>query len=87
MVTPIRRITRGQVRAARGFVGWQIKELASRSGTAVNTISKFENGLADASLETLLKLQGAFEAAGIDFPDDDTVSARRMREKSQSADL
>jgi transcriptional regulator with XRE-family HTH domain len=86
-VPPIIKITREQVRAARGFAGWSIKDLASRSGAAVMTISKFETGAAAPTLDTLLKLQGAFEAAGIDFPDEFTISARRMKEKQKSLDL
>jgi transcriptional regulator with XRE-family HTH domain len=79
---PIRTITREQVRAARGFAGWSIRDLADRSGASINTISRFENGGGGAQLETLLKLQEAFEQAGIDFPDEDTVSMKRLRGKA-----
>jgi transcriptional regulator with XRE-family HTH domain len=78
----IRVLSRGQVRAARGFVGWSIRDLAERSGVAVNTISRFENGTADAQMETLLKIQTTFEDAGVTFPDGFTVSFRQVAEKA-----
>ena len=61
----IRVLSRGQVRAARGFVGWSIRDLAERSGVAVNTISRFENGTADAQMETLLKIRRHLKMQGL----------------------
>jgi transcriptional regulator with XRE-family HTH domain len=80
---PIRTITREQVRAARGFAGWSIKDLAKRAGASINTISRFENGGGGAQLETLIKIRDAFEEAGVDFPDEDTVSMKRLRGKAE----
>ncbi len=84
-MSPIKRISSGQVRAARGFAAWSIDELSAKSGVATNTISRFERGRVEATLETLLKLQATFEQEGIDFPDDFTVSSRRMKEKSDGS--
>jgi transcriptional regulator with XRE-family HTH domain len=60
--------------------GWSIRELSEKSGASANTISRLENGTVDAQLETLFKLQEAFEQAGIEFPDEFTVSYRRAPE-------
>jgi len=43
--------------------------LANAAQVAANTVSRYENG-ADAYGETLLKLQRAFEAGGIQFIDE-----------------
>jgi transcriptional regulator with XRE-family HTH domain len=82
----MKTISREQVRAARGAIGWSIRDLAEKSGVAVNTISRFENGSADALLETLLKIQDTFEQAGIDFPDEFSVSFRRVKETDRSGE-
>jgi transcriptional regulator with XRE-family HTH domain len=47
--------------------------LAEKSAVSINTISRFENGGADAQLETLFRLQDALEAGGVEFPDARTV--------------
>ncbi len=59
-------ITKDQVRAARALLNWTAQELANRSGAAVNTIRRFENG-ADALGGTLAKIEATFEAAGVEF--------------------
>ena len=61
--------TSSQLRAARALIGWQQSLLAGRSGVAVNTIRRMEegNGLIRANLSTVQKAQAALEAEGVVF--------------------
>jgi transcriptional regulator with XRE-family HTH domain len=68
-------LTAQQIRAARGALGWSVRELAERTGVGTATISRYE--FADAVLrsrkDNLEKIKSALEAAGIEFigsPDD-----------------
>ena len=68
-------ITAEQIRAARSAIGWSAAELAEAAGIARRTIVSIENavGVPSAHVQTLLKIQSALEAAGIEFfgsPDD-----------------
>ena len=68
-------ITGGQIRAARAFLRWTIKDVASASGVSVPTIHRFEqeNGVPPSRSQTLMDLKRAFEDAGVEFigtPDD-----------------
>jgi len=78
-------ISRVQVKMARAALGWSVKDLAREAEVAANTVSRYENG-ADAYGETLLKLQRAFEAAGIQFIDENGGGVG-VRLKSRSAIL
>lgn len=51
---------------ARVALGLSIQDLAQRTGIAVNTIGRIENG-ADARASTLRKIQQTLEDAGIEF--------------------
>jgi transcriptional regulator with XRE-family HTH domain len=51
---------------ARAAVGWGVRELAENAGVAVNTVSRFENDFG-AMVETLARIQGALEKAGVVF--------------------
>jgi transcriptional regulator with XRE-family HTH domain len=53
-------------RAARGLLGWGVRELAVEAGVAWTTISQFENGrpLRDS---TAAKIVAALEAHGIEL--------------------
>jgi transcriptional regulator with XRE-family HTH domain len=79
----IQVLSRGQVRAARAFLGWSIRDLAKVTGLAINTVSRFENGAADAQLETLIKIQDALQNAGVEFPNEFTVSYRQSEDAGQ----
>jgi transcriptional regulator with XRE-family HTH domain len=75
-------VNREQIRMARAALNWGVRDLAAKAGVAVNTVSRFENG-ADMMAGTLTKVQKVLEAEGIDFPDDSTVSIKRLREKAE----
>ncbi len=59
-------ITCDQIKMARAALGWGVRELAKISEVAANTVSKIENG-SDARVSTLMRIQAAFETAGIEF--------------------
>jgi transcriptional regulator with XRE-family HTH domain len=75
-------VQREQIRMARAALNWGVRDLAAKTGLANNTISRFENG-SDTMAGTLQKIQKVLEAEGIDFPDEFTVSIRRMKEKAE----
>lgn len=62
-------ITSGQIRAARAFLKWTGKELASASGVAFSTLMRLETGegVPGAQAKTLDAIQKAFEEAGLEF--------------------
>lgn len=69
-----------QCRAARGFLGWRMEDLANRSGITRNTIQNFETGKHAPQPGTLTALRACFEAAGLRFAADaveETVARRR----------
>ena len=59
-------ITREQLKMARAALDWTVRDLAQRSGVALNTISRYENGT-DAYNETLIKLRRTLEQGGVIF--------------------
>ena len=61
-------ITREQLKMARAALNWTVRDLAEKSGIALNTISRYENGT-DAYNETLMKLRRTLEAGGVIFLD------------------
>lgn len=68
-------ITGSQIRAARAALRWTTEELAEKAGLASRTIKRFEqeNGVPASRSATLVEIQKALEAAGIEFigaPDD-----------------
>lgn len=60
-------LTDGQLRAARGFVGWSQHELAEQSKVSRSTIADFETGKRLPYPRTLEALQRTLEGAGIEF--------------------
>ena len=65
-------ITIEQLRAARGLLGWSQSELASRAGLSLPTVKRVESEFGPrVSDDARAKLQGALEAGGIQFLDED----------------
>ena len=62
-----------QLRAARALLGWRQEDVARAAKISVATIRRIESqeGPLTGYVSTLLKIQGAFEQAGIQFIDDD----------------
>jgi len=68
-------ITSEQIRSARAALRWTSEDLAQASGLAVRTVKTLESyeGVPACRASTLLALQEALHAAGIEFigtPDD-----------------
>jgi transcriptional regulator with XRE-family HTH domain len=62
-------ITSGQIRAGRAFLRWSAQELANKSAVGIATILRLEqqDGVPSGRSHTLLALQRALEAAGVEF--------------------
>jgi transcriptional regulator with XRE-family HTH domain len=62
-------ISSAQIRAARALLRWSAAELAEISGIGVATIRRLElvDGVPSSNARTLLTLQQALEAAGVEF--------------------
>jgi len=69
-------LTAAQMRAARALVGMEQKTLAGLSGVSLPTIQRMEasNGVVRGVIETLMKVMGALEAAGIEFINEGAIS-------------
>jgi transcriptional regulator with XRE-family HTH domain len=61
-------ISSGQMRAARGLIGWSQSDLAGAAGLSRPTIERAETKT--ASDETLAAIQRALEKAGVIFVDE-----------------
>ncbi|MFI5015549.1 MAG: helix-turn-helix domain-containing protein [Hyphomicrobiales bacterium] len=60
-------MTVGQLRAARGLIGWSQEELAEAAKVGRATIADFEAGKRTPYARTLETLRAALEAAGVEF--------------------
>ncbi len=63
-------ITAAQCRAARALLVWSQQELAQKAGVGVVTVHQLEAGLSQPRHATLEVIQRAFEAAGVEFIDE-----------------
>jgi transcriptional regulator with XRE-family HTH domain len=76
-------LTACQVRMARSAQRWSVDELAERSGVSEKTIRRIEAVYGvppNVTVETLLKLQGCFEAHGMTFiPEDGSAEGPGVR--------
>lgn len=59
-------ITNQQSKMARAALDWGVKDLALAANVGVNTVTRFENGR-NVTVDTIRKLQMAFEGAGVEF--------------------
>lgn len=69
-------ITAAQMRAARALLGIDQRTLAAQSGLSVPTIQRMEasNGVVRGNVDSLMKLVGALEAAGIELIGEGAIS-------------
>jgi transcriptional regulator with XRE-family HTH domain len=64
-------LTSGQLRAARGLMGWSQTDLARRSGLSLPTVKRVESDLGiRVSDDARAQLRRALEGAGIEFIDE-----------------
>lgn len=74
-------ITPAQCRAARGLLRWSQEDLAARSEVGLSTIKKFEAEMTAAPHKSTLKvLCQTFQAAGIQFTDDNGIGVKLKRQ-------
>lgn len=69
-------ITAAQLRAARALVGMDQRTLAEAAGLSVPTIQRMEasEGVIRGNVDSLMKLIGALDAAGVVLIGDDVMS-------------
>jgi len=69
-------LTAAQMKAARALVGMEQKMLAELSGVSLPTIQRMEasNGVVRGVIESLMKVMGALEAAGVEFINEGATS-------------
>jgi len=63
-------ITSEQCRAARGLLAWSQQQLAQKAAVGVVTVHQLEAGSSQPRRATLTVIRRAFEAAGVEFIDD-----------------
>jgi transcriptional regulator with XRE-family HTH domain len=70
-----------QIRAARALLGWRQEDLSKASGVGTATIQRIEKTDSQISgyVSTLLRIQTAFENAGVLFIDDDDTAGIGVR--------
>ena len=69
-------ITAGQMRAARGLLGIDQRRMAQLSGLSLPTIQRMEasDGVVRGNVDSLMKLIGALNEAGVELIDDNAPS-------------
>jgi len=74
-------ITAAQLRAARALVGMDQRALATASGLSLPTIQRMEasEGVIRGNVDSLMKLIGALDAAGVELIAEGAVSDRGGR--------
>jgi len=74
-------ITAGQLRAARALLAIDQRRLAELSGLSLPTIQRMEasDGVIRGNVDSLMKLVGALETAGIELIADNAASQGRGR--------
>jgi transcriptional regulator with XRE-family HTH domain len=63
-------INSAQCRAARGLLAWSQQDLADAAGVGIVTIHQLEAGTSEPRRATLQVVRHAFEAAGVQFIDE-----------------
>jgi transcriptional regulator with XRE-family HTH domain len=63
-------ITPEQCRAARGLLTWSQLDLAQKARVGVVTVHQLESGISQPRQATLDVIRRAFEAAGVEFIDE-----------------
>jgi len=70
-----------QIRAARALLGWRQEDLSKASGVGTATIHRIEksNGPITGYVSTIVRIQAAFEQAGVLFIDHDETAGIGLR--------
>ena len=76
-------ISPAQCRAARGLLSWTQADLAEAASVGVVTVRQFESGSGTPRPATLIVMQQALEAAGLEFiPENGGGAGIRFRERN-----
>lgn len=78
-------LTGAQMRMARGYLRWSVKDLAEASGVSGTTIKRMEDvdGVPNALADNLIAIQRALEAKGIEFiPENGGGAGIRFRNRA-----
>lgn len=70
------KLTPDACRAARGILGWGVRDLGAKAGVGFDTISEFENGR-PMRASTAARIVAAFDVAGVEILNGDAPGARR----------
>jgi DNA-binding XRE family transcriptional regulator len=75
------RVESAQIRAARALLGWRQEDLSRASGVGTATIQRIEKSHRPITgyVSTLVRIQAAFEQAGIQFIADDETGGVGLR--------
>ena len=60
-------MTGAQIRAARGFLDWSVRDLGKKAKVHFNTVHAIERGKSSGKPETLAAIRKALEKAGVQF--------------------
>jgi transcriptional regulator with XRE-family HTH domain len=60
-------MTSAQIRAARGFLDWSVRDLGKKAKVHFNTVHAIERGKSHGKPETLAAIRKALEKAGVKF--------------------
>ena len=60
-------MTGAQIRAARGFLDWTVRDLGKKAKLHWNTIHSIEHGKSNGTPATLAAIRKALEKAGVQF--------------------
>ena len=74
-------LTGAQIRMARGYLKWSVKQLATRAGVGISTVQRMESfdGVPACIASNIEAVQVALEAEGVLFIDADTSAGPGMR--------
>ncbi len=77
-------ITSEQMKAARGLLRWEQRDLAEKSGVSLTSIKRLEKhpGNLSAHNATIVAIVGAFDAAGVEFMFGDQPGVRLKTRKA-----
>jgi transcriptional regulator with XRE-family HTH domain len=78
-------ISSAQCRAARGLIGWSQQDLANNAGIGTVAVHQLESGTSQPRRATLEVVKRAFEAAGVEFIDENGGGAGvRLRKPNEA---
>jgi transcriptional regulator with XRE-family HTH domain len=72
-------LTPGQIRAARGLLGWNQAKLAELSRISISALKDIERETRDPRASTLRAIEEAFNRAGITFLEPNPGKGRGLR--------